>query len=139
ESGGTLAPGGSLGPLLINGDLVLSSGAILDYKLGSPGPTDNPAQGTSGRVAVAGDLTLNGTLNLSQSGAPGDGVAGFGYYRLITYGGTLAGEGLNVGETPDLAVPADYEILVGDGNVDLFVAVLGDDTLQHWQGGDGTW
>lgn len=139
ESGGTLAPGGSLGTLLINGDLVLSPGAILEYRLGSPGPKGDPAQGISGRVSVAGDLTLNGTLNMAQSSAPAAGVAGFGYYRLMTYGGTLAGEGLNIGETPALAVPAGYEIQVGNGNVDLFVAALGDDTMQHWQGGDGTW
>jgi outer membrane autotransporter protein len=59
----------------------------------------------------------------------------------MTYGGTLSGDGLTVGAVPyrDASL---YEIQAGGGNVDLFVPALGtpgDDTLQHWQGGDGTW
>lgn len=135
---GILAPGGSIGTLTVDGNLSLSSGSILDYELGSPG-TDADAPGTSDRIDVTGDLALNGTLNLSQSGDSADGTASLGYYRLMTYGGDLSGDGLTIDGTPDLTDPADYEIQAGDGNVDLFVQTAGDDTLQHWQGGDGTW
>ncbi|MEO4001759.1 autotransporter domain-containing protein [Mesorhizobium sp. CAU 1732] len=136
--GGSLAPGNSIGTLNISGDLILSAGSLLNYELGSPGATSS-SPGMSDSISVAGDLTLNGTLNLAQSDDAADGVAGFGYYRLMIYGGDLSGSGLTVGTTPGLAAPAAYEIQAGGGNIDLFVASPGDDTLQHWQGGDGTW
>ncbi|WP_208738871.1 autotransporter outer membrane beta-barrel domain-containing protein [Phytopseudomonas daroniae] len=135
-SGATLAPGagsgtGGIGTLSIDGDLTLASGSTLAYGLGAPGTATLP--GSSDRVAVGGDLSLDGTLNLSDAGG-----AGLGYYRLMTYGGTLDGNGLTLGITTPVE-PALYSIQAGNGNVDLFVAANGDDTLQHWQGGDGTW
>lgn len=136
--GGIIAPGNSIGTLTVDGDLLLSSGSILDFELGSPGPSSG-VPGTSDRIDVTGDLTLDGTLNLAQSGDSTNGMAGLGYYRLMTYGGTLTDNTLDVGITPSLADPAAYQVQTGDGNVDLFVAVAGDDTLQHWQGGDGMW
>ncbi|MDD7972033.1 autotransporter domain-containing protein [Roseinatronobacter alkalisoli] len=135
--GGILAPGNSVGTLTVDGDLSLSSGSILEYEIGSPGTA--PDLGTSDRIDVTGDLALNSTLNLSQSDDATDGTAGFGYYRLMTYGGDLSGDGLQIGTTPVLTGPVSYEVLTGNGNVDLFIGTLGDDTLQHWQGGDGTW
>ncbi|WP_295809796.1 autotransporter-associated beta strand repeat-containing protein, partial [uncultured Nitratireductor sp.] len=131
--GGILAPGNSIGTLTVDGDLALSSGSMLDYELGHPGSSAG-APGTSDRIDVAGDLTLDGTLDLADAGG-----AGFGYYRLMTYGGTLADNTLDIGATPSLADSAAYEIQPGGGNVDLLVAPRGSDTLQHWQGGDGTW
>jgi len=136
--GGVIAPGNSVGTLTVSGDLSLSSGSILDYELGSPG-TSAASPGTSDRIDVTGDLTLDGTLDLSQSGNAADGTAGLGYYRLMTYGGTLTDNGMIIGTTPVLSDPADYAIQAGGGNVDLFIAASGDDTLQHWQGGNGTW
>ncbi|WP_148043732.1 beta strand repeat-containing protein [Paracoccus methylarcula] len=134
--GGTIAPGSSIGTLTVNGDLSLASGATLAYELGTPGSADAP--GSSDRIAVTGDLALNATLDLAQSDDAGDGAAGLGYYRLMTYGGNLSGDGLQIGTTVD-SLNGGYEVQIGDGNVDLFVATLGDDTLQHWQGGDGVW
>lgn len=133
--GGHIAPGNSIGTLNFSRTLTLSSGSILDFELGSPGVAGG-APGTSDRIAVGGNLTLDGTLNLVQSGNPGDGTAAFGYYRLMTYGGTLTDNGLEIGATP---VAGHYEIQAGGGNVDLFIAANGDNTLQHWQGGNGTW
>ncbi|QDY71398.1 autotransporter domain-containing protein [Qingshengfaniella alkalisoli] len=138
--GGIFAPGNSIGALTVDGDLTLSSGSILDVEIGSPGAT--PGLGASDRIDVAGDVALNGTLNLSQSDDATDGTAGFGYYRLMTYGGDLTGGGLTIGDTPALSDAADYEIQTDSDNVDLFIAAsdkAGDDTLQHWQGGNGTW
>ncbi|MGH6763716.1 MAG: autotransporter-associated beta strand repeat-containing protein [Phyllobacterium sp.] len=137
--GGTIAPGNSIGTMTVNGDLSLSAGSFLDYELGSSGVKHNPAAGNSDRIAVTGDLMLDGTLNVSQSGNPADGTAGFGYYRLMTYDGALIDGGLEVNPTISLDQAAGYEIQTGGGHVDLYIAVLGDDRLQHWQGGNGIW
>ena len=142
EDGGILAPGGgAVGTLTVSGDLTLSPGSILEYQLGSPGTAGDPALGRSDRVIVAGALQLDGTLNLANSGDASDGTAGLGYYRLMTYGGALTDNGLDIGSVP-LGDAGRYEIQAGSGRVDLFVPASptpGDDTLQHWQGGDGTW
>lgn len=139
--GATLAPGNSIGTLTVDGNLTLSSGSILKYELGRSGPSSG-APGVSDRIDVAGDLSLAGMLDLSQSGNPADGTIGLGYYRLMTYGGTLSGDGLTFGNKAELSDPSRYAIQAGAGNVDLFIAASGapgDNTLQHWQGGDGTW
>lgn len=138
SDGGRIAPGNSIGALKINGDLTLSTGAILDYELGGPAATD-PSSGVSDRIDVTHNLELNGTLNLAQSGNPTDGTAGLGYYRLMTYGGTLSVNGLMIGNTPAFATPTNLDILTSDGKVDLLVTTGGNNDLQHWQGGDGTW
>ena len=130
-AGGVLSPGNSIGTLSINGDLTLAAGSTVNMELGAPGFSD--------RINVSGDLSLDGALNLTQSMNAADGAAGLGYYRLMTYGGVLSGAGLTVGQTPTINDPAAFEIMTGNGNVDLFIAVVGDDTLQHWQGGDGVW
>ncbi|WP_244425233.1 autotransporter-associated beta strand repeat-containing protein [Pseudaminobacter salicylatoxidans] len=135
--GGILAPGSSIGTLTVDGKLTLSAGSILDYEMGQAG--SDPLSGVSDRIDVTGDLDLNGTLDLAQSSDPTDGTAGLGYYRLMTYGGALSGNGLSIGSTPAFADPSIYEIQAGGGNVDLFIAGSGDDALQHWQGGDGIW
>ncbi|MBZ9849786.1 autotransporter outer membrane beta-barrel domain-containing protein [Mesorhizobium sp. CA14] len=138
ETGGRLAPGNSIGILTIAGNLTLAPGANLDFELGSPGAS-SAAPGVSDRVVVSGDLALTGTVNLLQSSAPADGDAGLGYYRLITYGGALTSNTAAIGSTPALS-GGQYELQAGSGRVDLFIDTsLGDDTLQHWQGGDGTW
>ena len=60
---GTLAPGTSPGTLTISNNLVLNSGATLTYELGT----------SSDRTVVTGNLTLDGTLNVSDSGGFGVG------------------------------------------------------------------
>ncbi len=44
---------------------------------------------------VGGDLTLDGTLNVTDAGGFGAGL-----YRLIDYGGTLTDNGLDIGTAP---------------------------------------
>lgn len=82
---GKLAPGTSAGTLALTNGLVLSSGSVLEYELGS----------TSDLVAVTGNLTLDGTVNVSS-------LTGFGAgtYTLITYSGTLTNNTLQVGTLP---------------------------------------
>lgn len=139
--GGILAPGSSIGTLTIQGSLSLSSGSILDYELGAPGASSSPAAGTSDRIDVTGDLVLDGILNLAQSPDSSDGTVGLGYYRLMTYGGALTNNDLEIDATPHPSAGL-YAIQAGGGHVDLFVPASGtpdDDTFQYWQGGDGSW
>lgn len=135
--GGILAPGSSIGTLTVDGDLGLSAGSILAFELGAPGP-GGASFGVADRIDVSGNLVLNGTLNLLQSSAEANGTIAPGYYRLITYGGSLSGVGLTLGSAPG-GPGLGYQVQAGNNRVDLFVAPLGDEQLQHWQGGDGLW
>nr|WP_232793413.1 autotransporter domain-containing protein [Caulobacter hibisci] len=139
-SGGHLAAGNSVGSLSIAGDLTLASGSSLDIELGAPGAS-SASPGVSDRLIVSGDLALNGVVNLAQSADSADGVAGIGYYRLITYGGALTSNTATINSTLSLS-NVSYALQAGSGRVDLYISnalIPGDDTLQHWQGGDGVW
>ncbi len=87
----TIANGGTLEgrseESLSMGALSLSSGSVIDVALGAPS--------TTALFDVTGDLTLDGTVNATDSGGYGDGV-----YRLMNYGGNLTDNGLEVGSTP---------------------------------------
>jgi autotransporter-associated beta strand protein len=84
-SGGALAPGASVGTLTISNNLVVNNGAVLQYELGN----------SSDRTVVSSNLTLGGTLNISDAG--GFGVA---TYTLFTYSGTLTNNGVTIGTAP---------------------------------------
>ena len=144
DDGGILSPGdaGGAGTLTVAGSLQLDPGAVLDYRLGAPAAAaGSAASGVSDLIAVAGDLRLGGTLNLSQSPLADDGAAAFGYYRLFTYGGSLSGAGLALGSVPTPLSTSELTVLApaGAGHVDLRVATGGDDAQQTWTGGDGVW
>ena len=87
----TIADGGTLegrsGESLSMGALSLSSGSIIDVALGAPS--------NAALFDVAGDLTLDGTVNATDSGGYGEGV-----YRLMSYGGNLTDNGVEVGSMP---------------------------------------
>ncbi|HEY1661440.1 MAG TPA: autotransporter-associated beta strand repeat-containing protein [Verrucomicrobiae bacterium] len=74
NSGGTLSPGNPVGTFTINSDFAANSGAVMNLTLGT----------SSDKVVVGGNLSLNGTLNIT---------AGTGFttttYTLFTYNGTL--------------------------------------------------
>jgi autotransporter-associated beta strand protein len=74
--GGTLMFGSFSGPLTIDGNVTINSGAILNFQLGT---NDN-------FVAVGGNLNLGGMLNVTNPGGLTVGV-----YPLFTYSGSLAG------------------------------------------------
>lgn len=82
---GTLAPGMSIGTLSVNGDLILTADSYLDFEY--------DAGGTSDLIAVAGNLTLNGSLN-------GAGAVLGETYTIFTYTGSLTDNGLNVTGLP---------------------------------------
>ena len=83
-SGGILSPGIGVGALTISNDLTISGG-VLQYDLGS----------NSDRTVVSGNLSVTGTLNVSDSGGFTNGIP----YVLFTYGsiGTLT---VNIGSLP---------------------------------------
>ncbi len=120
QSGGTLT--GTAGVHLTLGGLAMDSGSNLNVNLGAP---------SDGRLfQVNGDLTLNGTLNITDMGGFGPGV-----YRLIDYTGTLAGTGLMFGTAPvslaDLAVQTSTPHQIN--------LVMESATRNFWGGGDGSW
>jgi autotransporter-associated beta strand protein len=104
-AGATLAPGGNgSGTLTINNDLGLNNASVLQFELGA----------NSDQVNVTGDLTLGGTLNISDAGGFGPGT-----YTLFTYGGTLSIGTLTLGATPasytyaiDTSVPGQVNLVV---------------------------
>jgi outer membrane autotransporter protein len=128
---GTLSAGNSPGTLTFASDLKLNPDSTSVFELNSPGVVGGTGNDL---VAVAGDLTLAGTLDAR--------VAAAGYYRLFNYdgtlsgtfsGGTLTGTG---GFTP--ASPDDPDIQYGiPGQVNLSVLATGQ-TMQFWDGGDMT-
>lgn len=104
---GALAPGITAGTLTLSAGLTLASTSSLDFDLGS----------LSDRVAVTGNLTLNGTVNVTAAA----GIAA-GTYTLATYTGALTNNTLDVG-----TLPAGYAATVSTataGQVRLVVTSL---------------
>ena len=134
-NGGALT--GSAGATLTMGALTLSSGSAIDIDFGA-----TPASGAL--FDVTGTLTLDGTLNITNTGAFGVGV-----YRMFNYG-TLVNNGLTIGNLPSGTDANALTLRTGGGQVNL-VNASGLD-LQFWNGpasagpgsgtvngGSGTW
>jgi polygalacturonase/PKD repeat protein len=103
---GALAPGNGPGTLTVSNDLAASAGAALQYQLGT----------SSDLTAISGNLTLGGTLNVTDAGGFTNTT-----YTLFTYGGTLLYNGLSIGATPN----ANFTYTVSTntvGQVNLIVA-----------------
>jgi fibronectin-binding autotransporter adhesin len=141
RDGGILAPGNSPGTLTIKGDLALAAGAILNFEFGQANVSGGPLNDL---VNVGGNLTLDGTLNVS---VPAGGSFGGGIYRVFNYDGTLTDNGLSLG-----TLPAGSEVTVQTsvaGQVNLvntagLVLNFWDGTAGPKQdgvvsGGDGSW
>ena len=88
--GATLAAGtGNVGTLTMGGNLTLAAGTVLDFEFGAA----NVAGGAlNDLVNVGGDLTLDGTINVT---VPAGGSFGPGIYRVFNYGGALTDNGLD--------------------------------------------
>ena len=126
--GAALTPGaGGAGTLTIGGNLSLATGSQLAYEFGQA----NVAGGTlNDLVKVGGDLTLDGTINVT---VPTGGMFDVGVYRVFDYGGALTDNGLTLG-----ALPAGSNVTVQTsvaGQVNLVnSAGL---TLNFWDGAAG--
>ena len=138
-NGGILA--GAQGQTLTTGNLVLGSGANINVALG--------AAGGAGLFQVNGNLTLDGTLNVTDAGGFGMGV-----YRIINYTGALTDNGLDIGAMPTLPAGTTTTVQTAMANqVNLVVDNGGPGpipTMQFWNGatttadgtihgGSGTW
>jgi fibronectin-binding autotransporter adhesin len=145
--GGILAPnagaGSSASTLTINGDLTLSPGSILNYNFGDA----NVVGGVFNDLTIVrGDLTLDGTLNVTAS--PG-GSFDQGIYRIISYGGSLTDNTLALGSVPagdtyqvQTSTPGEVNLIVG-ASLNTFTFWNGGDAGLHGNGtvngGDGVW
>ncbi len=118
NSGGIFAPGNPVGTLTVSNNFTASSGAILNYTLGT----------SSDRTIVSSNLNLSGTLNVTNGG-------GFtsGTFTLFTYGGTLALGSLNITmpansvSTIDTNTPGQLNLVVAalQTNIPAFPGALG--------------
>ena len=147
---GTLAAGGtSAGTLNVAGDLTMASGAVSEFQLG----TANVVGGaTNDLVTVGGDLSVAGTLSLSN-GSGGSVVSG--YYTLFDVTGTSSGaystitnNGTNA--TADVTqIRTNPNSLTGSSEFNILLA-NGGQRVQFWDGsnqsadntvsgGNGTW
>ncbi|WAI81703.1 MULTISPECIES: autotransporter domain-containing protein [Achromobacter] len=108
--------------LTVGGDLSLSGTSLINVELGH---APNNAL-----FDVGGNLTLAGTLNVTDQGGFGSGI-----YRLFDYGGSLVDNGLTVGATPSGvdASALKLQTAVG-GQVNL--ASTSGATLSFWDGGN---
>ncbi|CDX31025.1 Outer membrane autotransporter barrel domain [Mesorhizobium sp. SOD10] len=137
--GGTLNPGdagNAPGTLTINGNLALGN-SNLNFNFGQANVPGGPFNDL---VNVGGNLTLDGTLNITQT--PG-GTFGPGVYRVFNYGGSLADNGLNVTD-PNYFVQTAVDKQVNLVNsTGLALSFWDGDTGPHSNsavnGGDGTW
>jgi fibronectin-binding autotransporter adhesin len=138
SSGGILL--GTQGQTLSMGTLTLLAGSNVDVGLGFIG-----RQGTAGLFNVAGDLTLDGALNVEDLGGFGAGI-----YRIFDYGGSLIDNGMVIGTTPFGAAPGDLTIQTSVLNQVNLVSTMQGVTLGFWdgpgnpgngviEGGSGVW
>lgn len=150
-SGARVAPGYEVGTptgvsngnLVVNGDLSMNN-AEFAFETGYAGlPITQP--GTGDNITVGGNATINNTtLNVTVNTL---GVNA-GYYRILSYGGTLSGNGLTLGSVSGDSTPAaTIQTLAGDKHINL---ILGPSTTNLWNGdgaasasraggGNGTW
>ena len=139
-SGGILSPGNSGAGTLSVGSLVLNSGSFSNFDLSTPGVVG----GVNDLVAVAGNLTLAGTLNIADVGGFGTGV-----YRLFNYGGILSNNVMTIGTVPNGVSPGGLTIQTSVAN-QVNLVVNGTSLLEFWDGpnvvetgtvngGTGTW
>lgn len=145
ETGTVLRPGddtrgNGTGVLTINGDLTLASDTDSQFQLGE---VYTPGGALNDLVTVAGDLTLDGGVNVALTAG---GTFLPGVYRLFNYGGALINNTMDIGTLP----PNDADLYAIQTNIANQVNLVLDfplpaDQLQFWDGdlnatnhGDGT-
>ena len=153
-SGGRITGQGSVGDLHVDtgtlrgvdgatlsmSNLYLTENAIIDAQLG--------AENAATLFEVAGDLRLDGRLNVTNVGGFGRGL-----YRIFTYGGALDDRGLELGTLPEgydpdnlslqTSEPGEVNLIADDPDYGPVVFWDGDDIANHnnrrVDGGDGRW
>lgn len=128
EAGGTLITADDMGErgavtLNIGGNLTLFDHSVLHIGLGAPDDAE-PDASVGDRIIVGGNLTLAGTLQISNIGG-----LDVGRYTIFEYGGFADDQGMAV---------AGGALQIEAGRVVLEVGgALGD--IAWWMGGDGIW
>lgn len=130
-SGGAINPGNAGDADILSLDsLILSQGSFLNFDLGTPGVASE-----SDLLTVGGDLTLDGTLNVTDVGG-----FGLGVYTLINYTGTLTDNGLDVGSLPMGFEASQGEVQTAVGGQVNFVVTslntISDDLVLFFDGAD---
>ncbi|CAB3827036.1 MULTISPECIES: autotransporter domain-containing protein [Achromobacter] len=108
--------------LTIGGDLSLSSASRIDAELGHAP--------SNALFNVGGNLTLAGTLNVTEQGGFGAGI-----YRLFDYGGALVNNGLTVGTTPAGVDAGSLTVQTAVGG-QVNLASTSGAILSFWDGGN---
>ncbi|HEV2502817.1 MAG TPA: autotransporter outer membrane beta-barrel domain-containing protein [Mesorhizobium sp.] len=146
-NGGTLAPGEvgtTPGALTINGALALNDTSNLNYNFGQ----SNTVGGAfNDLTTVGGNLTLDGKLNVNLT--PG-GSFDAGIYRVISYGGALTNNTLDIASLPPGTPPGTFFVQTSVAQQVNLVNTAGLN-LTFWDGdagpkndsavngGNGTW
>ncbi|MFM7245160.1 MAG: beta strand repeat-containing protein [Planctomycetaceae bacterium] len=110
----TLAPGNSIGTLSTGG-LVLNSASVLAYELQAS--TFTVGGGVNDLISTTGDLTLDGTLQVTELG----GSFTPGTYRLVNYTGALTNNVLTIDSTFLATYPGSSIDTATTGQVNLVV------------------
>ncbi|MBB4839230.1 fibronectin-binding autotransporter adhesin [Sphingomonas kyeonggiensis] len=121
---GILAPGNSPGTLTIAGDLSLGNNSLLDYEFGHSDVVGGPLNDLT---QVGGNLTLDGTIDVTVT--PG-GEFGIGVYRVLSYGGSLTDNGLNIGTVPAGGIVVAQTSVAGQVNLVNYAGAA----LNFWDG-----
>ena len=119
STGGIINPGTNAGTLSITGNLATDATSVFEYQL------DGTDQSIGGSVNdfmnITGNLTLDGTLNVSELGSFSSATNGDSW-RLFDYSGLLVDNGLALGTTPTLTSGLNFEIDTATlGQVNLVV------------------
>jgi len=140
--GGSLNPGDvgtAPGTLTVKGNLALSGASNLNVRLGQANVVGGPLNDL---VQVGGDLTLDGTLNVS---VPSGGTFDPGIYRIIGYNGTLTDNGMSIGSVPSpnyflqTSIAQQVNLVNTNGLAVNFWDGNGARGDGQVQGGDGVW
>ena len=87
SAGSNIVPGDGVGTLTFNNNLTLAGSDFLQYEL------SNSPSGANDKIAVGGNLALNGLATISLTAPAG---LTNGTYRLIDYTGSLTGSASNL-------------------------------------------
>jgi fibronectin-binding autotransporter adhesin len=111
--------------MVFNGGLLLDPGAIVNAELGAK--TAPPV------FVVNGDLTIDGTLNISDTGAFSPGL-----YSIFSYTGSLTDNGLEIGSVPSGILAGDIDVIT-DRPGTVYINNTTGTNLNYWKGGSGEW
>lgn len=121
-TGGGRLSGESAKTLRIDGNVVMDNSSGLSVALGGVSST--------ALFDVGGNLTLDGTLNVTDAGGFGAGI-----YRLFDYDGTLTDGGVVIGTTPSGVTAGQLSVQTSVSKQVNLLSTTGV-TLSFWDGGN---